>query len=381
MIRLTRPFFDDTEHAAVQRVLASGMLVQGDEVRGFEDDVARFLDARAPGLGPVCVAAVNTGTIALEIALTVSGVRFGDEVVVPALTWPSPGNAVVLRGATPVLVDVDPHTFNLDPHRVAEVLTPNTRAIIAVDQFGVPADVPALRRLAGDVPVIEDAACALGSTLHGRPCALLGDMGTLSFHPRKVITTGEGGMICTRERRQYDSCRALRNHGQDEPGVFRTAGPNARMSEIHAAIGRAQIAKLETILARRRSMADEIRAAVSLAWQRAPGDAVVNHQTLGFVLPTPPNGGTRAEGRNALLAAMRSEAIEAGALSHALHRLPQFARNAVNVGRGFPVADMIADGGVAVPLHPGMDARDVATVIDALRRHADWAVGRDPLPA
>lgn len=376
MIRLTRPYFDRHEEDAARRVLASGMLVQGDEVRGFEDDVAQMLDAMAPGHGTINTVAVSSGTTALELALMSGGVQQGDEVIVPALTWPSPGNAVGVRGALPVLVDVEPDTFNIDPKKLAELLTPRTRAVIAIDQFGVPADLPAIRRLAGDIDLIEDAACALGSALDGVPCGLLGDVGTFSFHPRKVITTGEGGMLVTRDRRRADTLRALRNHGQDSPGVFRDAGPNARLSEIHAAIGRAQMAKLPHILARRRELALEIRAALDLHWQRAPAGALVNHQTLGFVLPPPPRGGTRAEARNALIAALRADGVEAGVLSHALHRLPQFARSAVNLARRFPVTDAVVDGGVAVPLHPGMSAEDVGVVIDALRRHASWALGQ-----
>lgn len=375
MIRLTRPYFDEREENAVRRVLASGMLVQGEEVLGFETDVARYLDGLAPGRGAIEACAVSSGTVALELALMACGARAGDEVVVPAVTWPSPGNAVILRGATPVLVDIEPSTFNLSPRRVAEVLTPRTRAIIAIDQFGVPADIPSIRRLASDVVIIEDAACALGSLLHGLPCGLLGDVGTYSFHPRKVITTGEGGMVVTRDRRMAATVRALRNHGQEEPGLFRAAGPNARMSELHAALGRVQMTKLDEILSRRRQLAEEIRSAVDLCWQQAPEGAVVNEQTLGFVLPEPSQG-RRAEARAALITALRTEGIEATVLSYALHRLPQFAQNAANVARSFPVADAVVDGGVAVPLHPSMTSADVGTIIDALRRHADWALGR-----
>jgi perosamine synthetase len=375
MIRLTRPWFDDRERSAVERVLASGMLVQGDEVRAFEQAVVSFLEAQAPGRGAIGAFAVASGTAALELALMTCGARPGDEVIVPAVTWPSPGNAVILRGATPVLVDVDADTFNLDVKQLPTVLTPNTRAIIAIDQFGVPAEIPAMRKLAGDIEIIEDAACALGSALRGLPCGLLGDIGTLSFHPRKVITTGEGGMLLTRDQRRASTVQALRNHGQDAPGIFRDAGPNARMCELQAAIGRAQMEKLGAILSRRREMASEIRAGVDLAWQRAPAQSVVNHQTLGFVLPAPQQG-TLAEARASLVASLRTDGIEAGALSHALHRLPQFARTAANVARSFPVADAIVDGGVAVPLHPGMSSDDLARVVDSLRRHAAWALGR-----
>ena len=206
-------------------------------------------------------------------------------------------------------------------------------------------------------------------------------MGTYSFHPRKVITTGEGGMLLTRDLARAAHLRALRNHGQSSPGLFPMAGPNARLSELHAAVGLAQMEKLDAILARRRELAEEIRAAVDLAWQSAPEGAVVNHQTLGFVLPSPTDGahaGDRRGARDAMIAALRAGGVEANILSYALHRLPAFAAHAVNARRAFRVTDRVVDGGVAVPLHPGMDARDVATVIDALRAHAGWAFGRTP---
>ena len=240
MIRLTRPYFSDAEGLALTEVLASGMLVQGARVAAFEAAVHDYLYGlgalATPGLHAL---AVSSGTTALELALatTPRGVAAGDEVIVPAVTWPSPGNAVLLRHADAVLVDVHPATWNLSPVEVARALTPRTRAIIAVDQFGVPAEVPALRALASDIDLIEDAACALGSTLHGTPCGVLGDVGTYSFHPRKVVTTGEGGMLLTHDAARAESIAALRNHGQRSAGVFIGAGPNARLSELHAALG------------------------------------------------------------------------------------------------------------------------------------------------
>ena len=368
MIRLTKPFFDATEGDGVARVLASGMLVQGATVAAFEAQVAAYLSRDGGPLPEVL--AVTNGTTALELALATANVGPGDEVIVPAVTWPSPGNAVLLRNAVPVLVDVDPRTWNLDPRAVARALTPRTRAIIAIDQFGVPAEITRIRSYANDLDLIEDAACALGSSLAGVPCGLLGDVGTYSFHPRKVITTGEGGMLLTRDPARAAALRALRNHGQSSPGVFPVAGPNARLSELHAAIGVAQMAKLDAILQRRKEMAEEIRAAVDLPWQGAPEGATVNHQTLAFVLPgDAPLVALRAR-RDALIAAMRADGVEANILSYALHRLPAFAAHAVNASRVFPHADRVVDGGVAVPLHPAMGAADVAAVIDGLRRHA-----------
>lgn len=379
MIRLTRPYFSDAEARALSEVLASGMLIQGARVAAFEAAVLDHL--RALGAeGPLHALAVVNGTTAIELGLatTPGGVAAGDEVIVPAVTWPSPGNAVLLRGAAAVLVDVDPLTWNLSPAAVARALTPRTRAIIAVDQFGVPAEVPALRALASDVDLVEDAACALGSTLRGVPCGALGDVGTYSFHPRKVVTTGEGGMVLTRDAARAERVAALRNHGQRAPGDFVGAGPNARLSELHAALGVLQMAKLDEMLARRRALAATIREAVALPWQGAPEGAVVNHQTLGFVLPTPtsgPHSGDRRAARDALVADLRAAGVEAGILSYALHRLPQFAALGVNNLRRFPVADAVVDGGVAVPLHPGMSDDDAERVIAQLRLHAAWAIG------
>jgi perosamine synthetase len=371
MIRLARPHFDSLEEEAAARVLRSGMLVQGPEVLAFEGETLQAIGAPADA-GAVAVA---NGTCALELALAALDVGPGDEVLVPSVTWPSPGNAILLRGGVPVVVDVLPGTFNIDPKAVAGLLTPKTRAIIAVDQFGVPADIAGIRRVAGDIPVVEDAACAIGSTLEGQPCGLFGDAGTLSFHPRKVVTTGEGGMVLSRRPELLARVRVLRNHGQAEPGLFREAGPNERLSEMQAAIGRVQLGKLPEILRLRRAVGEEIRAALALAWQRIPERATVNHQTLGFVLPRPASG-TRRAARDALVKALREDGVEANILSYALHRLPPFAAHAINSHRALPVAEAIVDGGVALPVHTRMSREDVSRVIDTVRRHAGPALGR-----
>lgn len=384
MIRLTRPFFSEAETSAVADVLASGMLIQGARVFDFEAATARYLTALAspPLDGAVHAIAVATGTNALELAVATVpraggawGAHAGDEVLVPTVTWPSPGHAVALSGATPVLVDVDPDTWCIDVEAAAPMASAHTVAVIVIDQFGVPADVPGARRTFAGIDIIEDAACALGSTLGGVPCGLVGDVGIYSYHPRKVISTGEGGMFLTRDARRAARVRALRNHGQVSTGVFECAGPNARMSELHGALGVVQMKKLDEILSRRRALADEIRSALPLQWQRAPEGATVNHQTLGFVLPKPAQGDLRSA-RDTLLAALRDAGVEASILSYALHRLPQFQAYAANRGRRFPVADAVVDGGVAVPLHPGMSSMDAAKVIDAVKTHAAWALGR-----
>jgi perosamine synthetase len=370
MIRLARPHFDEQEEQAAARVLRSGMLVQGPEVAAFEAETLAAIDAPSD----TAAVAVANGTCALELALIALDVGPGDEVIVPSVTWPSPGNAVLLRGAVAVVADVLPTTFDIDPKSVAKLLTPKTRAIIAVDQFGMPADIAGLRRVAGDIPIVEDAACAIGSVIDGSACGLQGDVGTFSFHPRKVVTTGEGGMIVSWRRELVTRLRTLRNHGQVEPGIFREAGPNERLSEMQAAIGRVQMRKLQEILRLRRAIAEEIREALELPWQRVPERARVNYQTLGFVLPKPASG-TRKQARDALIKALRAEGVEANFLSYALHRLPPFAAHAVNAVRELPVSEAIVDGGVALPCHTRMSSTDVARVIDAVRKHASWALG------
>lgn len=366
------------EYDLVAEVLRSGMLVQGAKVAQFEKELCKALTEQGD-VEDFDIAAVATGTVALELALGSAecAVGSGDEVIVPTVTWPSPGHAVILRGATPVVVDVDPVHWNLTATTVAPAVTTRTRAVIAVDQFGVPADTVALRECAPGVDLIEDAACALGSSLGGVPCGLLGDIGTFSFHPRKVITTAEGGAVLSRDRSRVGRVRALRNHGQAAPGCFATAGPNARLSELHAALGLGQLTKLTAMLSRRRELAEKIRGAVALRWQGAPPGATVNHQTLGFVLP-PREAMPLSQSRDAVIAGLRERGLEAGVLSHALHRLPQFKCFAVNATREFPVADTVVDGGVAVPLHPLMTDDDAVKVITAVREVCGWAEGVDP---
>ncbi len=370
-VRLARPHFDSSEEEAVIRVLRSGMLIQGAEVAAFEKEALEALNAHPPAEA----LAVSNGTSALLLALAALNVGPGDEVIVPSVTWPSPGSAVLLRGAVPVIVDVSAKTFNIDPVATAKALTPKTKAIIAVDQFGMPADIAALRKIAGDLPIIEDSACAIGSTIHGEACGLQGTIGTFSFHPRKVLTTGEGGMIISKDAALIARIRQLRNHGQFETGVFREAGPNERMSEMQAAIGRVQLGKLQEILRLRRAVAEEIRAALPLSWQQVPDGAEVNHQTLGFVVPKPNNGSRKAV-RDALVKAIREDGVEANILSYALHRLPPFAAHAVNSLRELPTADAIVDGGMALPVHTRMTSADVARVIEVVRKHAAELLGQ-----
>jgi perosamine synthetase len=359
MIPLTRPLLGVEEEQAVAAVLRTGMLVQGARVAELEQVVAQQV-------GRAHAIAVVNGTAALELALHALGIGPGARVVVPALTWPSPAHAVLACGAEPVLVDVDAGEWNSGPLQVRAALDEKPDAVIAIDQFGNPSRVPELLALLGKIPLIVDAACSLGSTLDGVPCGRLGVIACSSFHPRKVITTGEGGMCLTDDPALAERMRELRNHGQAGPGRFGRAAGNERMSEISAAVGVVQMTRLPTILERRRALAARYRASFAgmpLRMQAAAPGALPNHQTLGVVLD---------EGldREALIARLGERGVQAGLLSYALQRLPQLtaaAEAAARAGRSLAAAEAIAARGMALPLFPTLGEAEQDRVIEALR--------------
>lgn len=356
-VRLASPELGDEEQAAVARVLRSGMLVQGREVEAFERSVA---ERCGRGFG----VAVSSGTAALELALRVLGIE-GGEVLMPDVSWPSPAHAACLVGATPALLDVHPGEWNAGASDFARGRSASTRAAVVIDQFGVPSRHREIAAALPGIPIIEDAACAIGSTLDGQPCGSFGLVSCLSLHPRKVITTGEGGLCLTDDPRLADALRILRNHGQVTAGVFERPGPNLRLTEMQAAMGLVQLERLDAIVERRRAVATAYRAALpdqapGLATQALPEGATRNEQTFGVVLP-PPFG---AADRDALIAAMKARGVEAGRLSYAMHTLPSL--RAARTEAAYPHADALVARGLALPLHTRMDDEDVAQVLQAL---------------
>jgi perosamine synthetase len=357
---LARPTLGDAEQAAQARALASGRLVLGPENLAFEAGLVQATGAS----GAVAVA---SGTAALHAALWALDLPPGGEVLVPAFTFPAPAHAVVALGLTPVAVDVDPATWNMSVHAAATRITAKTVAICAVDQFGLLADHHALGELAlaHELPLVEDAACALGAhDGHGRRAGSFGDLACFSFHPRKIVTTGEGGAVVGTDDALVDRVRQLRHHGQAGAGSFVRVGLNFRLGEPAAALGVAQLERLEHLVAERRARVRTYLAALAAEPATRHLHAQADHpgrvwQTFALLLPE------RAP-RARVIASLAEAGIEAGAATYALHRIGSLCGVRGVAGHDYPVADVLHDRALALPLFGGMTDDDVARVVAAL---------------
>jgi perosamine synthetase len=375
-IPLTRPVLGEAEERAVLEVLRSGWLVQGPKVAELERVVASLVGARH-------AVATSNCTTALHLALILHGIGAGDEVIVPSFTFIATANAVTYTGATPVFADIDPRTYNLDPDAVNAAITPRTKAIMPVHQIGLAADVDRLRAIArqhGTV-LIEDAAPALGATYRGRPVGGLGNTSCFSFHPRKAITTGEGGMITTDDGALAERARVLRAHGMSVSDLarhqarrviieeYQDVGYNYRMSDVHAAIGIEQLKRLPSILAQRCELAERYTAAFSdLEGVQLPfssGETPHTYQSYMIQLRAGA-GSTRERLMDELLAA--SIPTRRGVM--AIHREPVYRKRCGSVS--LPVTETAAATTVLIPLYAGMTDGEQEYVIDHVRR----ALGR-----
>ncbi len=269
-VPFARPCFSGREAAAIAEAVATGWVSQGPRVQAFET-------AFAERVGAADAVATTSCTTALQLALHVTGVGPGDEVIVPSLSFIATANAVWQCGAQPVFADIDPLTYNLDPVAAERAITPRTKAIMPVHQVGLPADMDAFCELSEryGIALVEDAACAIGALYKGRPIGSLGPLACFSLHPRKVITTGEGGMIAVQDPAVAARLRRLRAHGMDMSDLARHAardvviesyperGFNSRMTDMQAALGLCQLEDLQGILARRRQLAERYNAAIA----------------------------------------------------------------------------------------------------------------------
>ena len=353
-IRLARPDVGEQELAAVGEVLASGQLTMGPRVRAFEGLLARACETEH-------AVAVSSGTAALHLAMLALGVGPGDEVVVPAYTFPATGNVVALCGARPVLAEVDSATFNLDLDALERALSPRTKAVLAVHLFGRPLDWERLREIVPDgVALVEDAAGALGARRQGRPCGSLGVMGCLSFHPRKIVTTGEGGAVTTGDAGAAEAVRSLRHHGwspSDRYDDMPRGGFNYRIPDVLCALGIPQLERLEELLAARERVAaayEQRLAGVVETPSAAAGD---RHGWQAYVV--------RLDRRDEALAGLRADGIEAQIGTYALHRLSAYADQG-----SFPGADRAFERALALPFHSALTDGELDRVAEAVARFA-----------
>lgn len=344
MIPVGRPATDDKEIEAVAGVIRSGILAQGPKVAEFEQAFSRYCGTRE-GI------AVNSGTAALHATLAGLGIGSGDEVIVPAFTFFATGSAVCMCGARPVFADVDEDTFNLSVESVEDCLTRRTRALIGVHLFGQPFEIRALSELCGerDIALIEDAAQAHGALYHGKPVGGWGTAGCFSFYPTKNMTTGEGGMVTTDDADLARKIRMVINHGQHEKYLHTCLGYNFRMTDISAAIGLVQLAKLDHFNARRRETASyydaTIRSKGIVLPEVPPAIGHVYHQYVMRV-----TGSCRLT-RDQLAVALREKGI--GTAVHyplPLHRQPVFREYTKK--SQCPVAEMLAGEVLSLPVHP-----------------------------
>ena len=371
-IPITQPMFDEEEEHAVVEVLRSGWIVQGPKVAAFERLVADYVGVQE-------AVATSSCTTALHLALVLLGVGPGDEVIVPSFTFIATANVVCYTGATPVFVDIDPQTYTLDPDMIEAAITPRTKAIMPVHQIGLAADMDRITAVAHrhQLAILEDAAPALGATYKGKRVGGLGHVTCLSFHPRKVITAGEGGMILTDDHAFAHRARMLRTHGMSLSDLqrhhatsitiesYHDLGYNYRLSDLHAAVGIEQMKKLDVILRRRQQIAARYNAAfadlhgVQLPFSSA--DQPHSYQSyLIQLLPHAPK--TREQ--------VMQELFEAGIATRrgvmAIHLEPYYRQRFPHVS--LPVTEVAAQSTLLLPIYAMMTDDQQDYVIDHLRR-------------
>lgn len=362
-IPLMRPSVGVAERDAIIEVLDSGMLTEGTWTGRLEDRVARFVGSRH-------AIAVTSCTTGLEIALRALGIGPGDEVILPDYTYPATASAVAVAGARPVLVDIDPQTMLIDLEKAALAVTPRTRALLPVSLFGNPLDAPALDEFCSThgLALLEDAACSLGAELDGRRVGSLARVSVFSLHPRKMITTGEGGIITTDDEALSSWMRSYKHFGMEpaSPGLrprFVMLGSNARLSDVLAAMGVSQMERLESLLATRRSLARSYETLLS-------GISRVS-------LPTTTAGGLHAQQsfcifipeRDRVMRTLRARGIEVQIGSYSLHREPAFANGQnCQLSSSYPGSNYAFDHCLALPLFDAMSPIQQQEVVENLDR-------------
>lgn len=361
-----RPWIDDDDRAAVMEVLQGPILTHGPRCKQFETDFAAFVGGGTAVSTSSCMTSLHLAAIDLKLGP-------GDEVVVPAMTHVATVHAVALTGATPIFVDCDPRTGNIDLSQLAVAITPRTRSIFVVHFVGIPIDMDGLMKVAGAIPVVEDCAIAIGSRWRGKHVGLFGHAGCFSFYPVKHITTGEGGMFISADAAvaarvaRFRAFNVDRDHGDRAiPGLYDVSavGTNGRMSELQAALGCTQVPKLPVILQRRAAnfkvLAERLRAAGLMVVDSTDPRATCSHYCLVVHLPE-----AVKNLRNDLALALKARGI--GTSIYYPHPVPRLRAYRERFGFDalrFPGAIAIADHALALPVGPHLGTDEMHLVAD-----------------
>ncbi len=361
MISIAQPLIGKEEIESVNKVLSSGMLAQGPKVAELEKVWAEYC-------GTKYAVAVNSGTAAIHAALFAAGVRKGDEVITTPFTFIATINPILMLGATPVLVDIDPITFNIDATKVNKAVTSKTKAILPVDLYGQPADYDELRKIAEEnkIKIIEDSCQSIGSDYKGKKAGSLGDLGCFSLYATKNIMCGEGGIVTTDSLDQVKTMKSFRQHGMSETYEYDYLGYNYRMSDLHAAIAVEQVKKIDVFSQKRIANAQKLSNLLS--------------GIKGIELPQVKTGRTHAYhqytiritndakfNRDQTVDQLRAKGIGAGIYyPKPLHFYPHIAKLGYNKG-DFPNAEIAAKQLASLPVHPGLSDKDINTIAKTLK--------------
>jgi len=362
-ISMSSQDISEADVKAVLDVLRSGRLALGPQTEAFEHALAQYV-------GVTHAVAVNSGTSALHLLVRALGLGPGDEVLVPSFTFAASVNAILYEGATPVFVEIEPETYNLDPEDLARRVTPRTKAIMAVDVFGHPAawdDILAVAQ-AHDLRIIDDACEALGAEYKGRKLGTFGDAATFAFYPNKQMTTGEGGIVVTNDGEIARLCRSMRNQGRGEMGAWlehERLGYNYRMTEMSAALGVSQLARLETFLAKRAHVAELYTERLQALTAVRPPVVKPGVRMSWFVYVV-----TLAEGthRDTIMRRMANDGVPTRGYFAPIHTQPYISDRFGDLAGTLPLTEAVAQRTVALPFHNSLAESDIDAVVAALER-------------
>jgi dTDP-4-amino-4,6-dideoxygalactose transaminase len=371
MIPIAKPYLTENDAQAAYDAIMSGWITQGPRVQEFEEKFGAYTGAKH-------AVAVSNCTTGLHLAMIVAGIQAGDEVICPSMSYIATANSIMYMGATPVFAEVHPETYNLDVADAERRITSKTKAILLVHQIGMPADIDAFSALCKkyNLILIEDAACAAGSSYQGKKIGSHSDLVCFSFHPRKVISTGDGGMVTTNNDAYADRMKLLRQHGMSVNAGARHGATkiifedhlevayNYRMTDIQAAVGIQQLAKLDWIVEERRKIAarylTELADIDCIRLPREESGYFTNWQSFSIYLKE-----NAPMSRNELMQALLDKGIASRRGVMTSHR--ETAYKAMCAGLSLPRTEEACDRSIIIPLYVPMEANDVSTVIHALR--------------